>query len=126
MADGGGSRRGGARQRLQRGEAPGVESKLAAHLLRQWAWGFMSPQQVQYIAMLAKQDIEAAGGRKVPALDTLAALGSGGTQSNNMHRDLRNNLPTILLPSPSLISVPVKANNVRGFNMAFTECVAAA
>ena len=53
-------RRGGIRQRLDdfaESTKPALDSGLANFLLEQFAWGYMSPQLVQQIALLAVKDI---------------------------------------------------------------------
>ena len=56
-------------------------SQLREWLLTEYAWGRLSPQQVQKVAQLAVAD---AGSRKLRDLQPLAALGSqGGARSAN-------------------------------------------
>ena len=64
-------------------------SRLADHLVIQWAWGKYSPQEIQLLAHLATRDMEALGLSEIPtSLTSLAALGSHGRHANNCHRDL--------------------------------------
>ena len=82
-------RRGGVRQRLGRAvetdlppEQP--ESKLANVLLRRWAWGSLSLPQLQDTAAAAERDFQNAGARPPLGLSQLAALGTRGTNPNNL------------------------------------------
>ena len=64
-------RKGGLQQRLkpQKDRAAAStpkDSALAAHLEIAWAWGNMSPQQVQQIAALAEKDMVDNGCSTVP------------------------------------------------------------
>ena len=92
-------RKGGLQQRLkpQKDRAAAStpkDSALAARLEIAWAWGNMSPQQVQQIAALAEKDMVDNGCSTVPErLSKLAAIGSHGHHSNNCHRDLISLLP---------------------------------
>ena len=112
-------RKGGQQQRLlqvAREEAPAksatADSVLAKFLEQAWAWGDLSPQQVQRIASLAKKDMLAVGLTQsdVPGrLNKLAEIGSAGVHSNNCHRDLMAYLPgKCKLPRPFLEVVPFK------------------
>ena len=77
-ADGAPATAGGA------GAGSGQRSELVAYLLREWAWGEMSPQQVQKIAAAVVADCPGA-----PAdVQTLARLGTSGRHKNHIHRDL--------------------------------------
>ena len=88
----------GRRQRLrpqepqegQEGAQPSGDSQLANWLIEQWAWGKLSPQQVQIIASLANADIHKALETKNPLqnLEKLGTLGGPSRKSGNMHRDL--------------------------------------
>ena len=67
-------------------------SLLAAFLLEQWSWGFMSAQMVQAIAERSRLDFDrwTASGQDAVAQDlrNLAELGSRGAHHNNCNRDL--------------------------------------
>lgn len=67
-----------------------LQSKLADHLLKDFAWGFQSAPQVQHSAELAQLDLEAAGVPRTtfPNLEELAKAGSHGRHVNNIHRDI--------------------------------------
>ena len=86
-------RRGGVQQRLQASaleNAPST-SKLATHLLEEFALGKKSPQECQRLASLAVKDMTDAGVllEKIPVdLRKLSKLGSGGRHLNNCYRDI--------------------------------------
>lgn len=67
-----------------------LQSKLADHLLKDFAWGFQSAPQVQHSAELAQLDLEAAGVPRTtfPNLEELAKAGTHGRHVNNIHRDI--------------------------------------
>ena len=97
-------KRGGARQRLQASSAatpPTIESGLAKFLLKEYAWGSMSPQLVQKIASLAMADVKQAAetGGLLKDLDSLSKLGGDSSLSNNMHRDILKFQAVSKLPS---------------------------
>ena len=111
-------RKGGLQQRLQAEKGRAAASKpkdsaLAAHLEVAWAWGSMSPQQVQQIAALAAQDMVKIGCSDVPErLSRLAAIGSHGSHSNNCHRDLMALLaPKAKMPKVFQESIPFQAGH---------------
>ena len=64
-------------------ELPG--STLRVWLLEMYAWGLLTPQQVQAISERALHD---AREKRISDLEPLARLGSSGRHSNNVHRDL--------------------------------------
>ncbi|CAE7463162.1 unnamed protein product, partial [Symbiodinium sp. CCMP2592] len=112
-------RKGGQKQRLQqlaREETPATsstaDSGLAQFLEEAWAWGDLTPQQVQRIAALTKKDMLAAGLTEsdVPGrLKKLAEIGTAGAHSNNCHRDLMAYLPgKCKLPRPFQEVLPFK------------------
>ena len=73
-------------------------STLRLHLLEEYAWGHMSPQQIQKIAALA-----VSGGRKAALADLadMAQAGSNGRHANNVNRDIlrtASNMPKAALP----------------------------
>ena len=92
-------RTGGQRQRIQRAaerDAPSVKSVFAEFLLKMFAWGTFSPQQVQSMAALVVQDIQTAeekAGRLVE-LERLAELGTHGQYPNHIHGDLMGKIKT--------------------------------
>ena len=74
-------------------------SALANFLIREWAWGKMSPQMVQTISHLALLDLKvASAGNTNSELEKLSRIGAHGFYSNNCNRDLNNLLPTSQLP----------------------------
>ena len=64
-------------------ELPG--STLRVWLLEMYAWGLLTPQQVQAISERALHD---AREKRISDLEPLARLGSSGRHSNNVNRDL--------------------------------------
>ena len=85
-------------------------SSLARWLVQEAAWRTLSPQVVQKIAALAVADMEMAYGTtpNLNDLVTLSKLGTTGSYSNNVHRDLfgckltQSDLPT------NIVSIPMK------------------
>ena len=111
-------KRGGVRQRLQQAQDAqnaNVASRLAHYLICSWAWGEMSPQQVQRIAHLAKQDMDnaQANSSTVQEWDMLASIGSYGAYPNNCNRDLQSKFDSSKWAKPSAFTVPMK-NNGQG------------
>ena len=106
-------RRGGIRQRLEASSIatpPAIESTLADYLIKEFAWGGMSPQTVQKIASLAMADFRkaiAAGG-VLKDLDTLSKLGGSSKLSNNMHRDILQFQSESQLPKGCDVEMPFK------------------
>ena len=86
-------------------------SRLADHLVIQWAWGKYSPQEIQLLAHLATRDMEALGLSEIPtSLTSLAALGSHGRHANNCHRDLIHYMKDkTFLPDPLQVHMPFVA-----------------
>jgi len=74
-------RKGGIRQRLA-GEEPTTtrlaSSELGTSLLERWAWGTMSPQEVQDLAQRSKHDFEKAGAVPPEDIAFLASMGTSG------------------------------------------------
>ena len=71
-----------------------------------WAWGVISPQVVQHLMTLFTQDLTTLAGDSKDTwgmstylVDILAGLGSDGTISGNIHRDLIRRLPKSPMPS---------------------------
>ena len=93
-----------------------VDSKLAAYLKEEWAFGRMSPQQAQLIAKHACSDLTSAlaFGKKLgievsqPDLERLDTLGAGGLHPGNMHRDMERTIDSTGLPDLMPIRLPVK------------------
>ena len=116
-------RLGGSRQRIAEAKGEHVDeseaatanpSALATFLKQQWAWGRFSPQEIQHLAMLARQDMRASGCIGVPsALSALADMGTCGQYSNNVHRDLMTLVKDdSLLPEPFYVPLPFKLQDV--------------
>ena len=104
-------RKGGMRQRLSShaaSEHPVMGSLLANFLLEQFSWGFMSPQLVQKISMLAMKDINnaASTGCILKSLEQLSKLGGTGHLANNMHRDIRQFQSMSSLPVGLEVQLP--------------------
>lgn len=105
------TRRGGIQQRLQ-AEARELEapSSLAQYLLVEFAWGRMSPQQVQTIAAHAVDDMQkVAEGKNLQELKKLSKIATGGHHEGNAYRDLMVIVNrTSNLPPASKIDLPTK------------------
>ena len=110
-------RRGGLQQRLDEEQRSCTRSsKLANHLLNQYAWGKISVQEVQKFAMLALQDLtEVTEGSSTvifPDLIRLSKLGSSGQHRNNMSRDIENYIESMNdLPKATMVDLPTKKGN---------------
>ncbi len=72
-----------------------------------WAWGELSPQTVQHLMALFKEDLALAliSGLSMVLITTLASLGAEGTIPGNVHRDLIRRLPPSGMPKPHIFSV---------------------
>ena len=87
-------RKGGVKQRIAAAErectGPEVadKSSLASFLLEKWAWGVLSPQDVQQFAAAACQNFLTSGARAPADLSFMASLGTAGAHKNNMHKQL--------------------------------------
>lgn len=74
-------RKGGIRQRLaeEEEEKPkNSSSELGTSLVERWAWGTMSPQEVQDLAQKCKHDFEKAGAAPPQDIVFLASMGTSG------------------------------------------------
>ena len=93
----------GWRQRVDRAHEHPRGSVIAAFIVRMWSWGLMSPQMVQKVSQRVLQDVQQAleGADQAAAviadLQKLANLGSEGTHSGNMHRDVMRTLDEPLI-----------------------------
>ena len=89
------------------------DSKLALHLLREWAWGQISAAELQRLAAKAYEDqknlvalvraqlnIDVSDDLCSKTLRALANLGSNGVHSNNCQRDLKAFLGAPSTPQP--------------------------
>lgn len=104
--------RGGLRQRLAAEDAAHEhESVLARYLHQEFAWGRMSPQQVQKIAAAAMDDVTKAREQRAffRDLDFLSKIGNEGRHANNMHRDIMRKITsTVGLPPATTVHIPSK------------------
>ena len=103
-------RKGGLHQRLAAANegpaAVAAQSFLATFLITEFAWGRMSPAQLQKFADLAARDVE-QGVACLPQLKRLASIGCNGRLTNNMHRDLWRQLKSKpKTPPPTAITIP--------------------
>jgi len=84
-----------------------------------WAWGFISPQQLQHMAELLQGDLTMASqdsaGFSWNLINILVSLGGRGTISGNMHRDLLRRLPPHKLPKVHSFEVPLRHKLLTGF-----------
>ena len=107
-------RAGGVRQRLAAAEAElrnNVDSSfLAEYLIEQYAWGEMTPQQVQALAMCGVRDMErAAPGVSCPPLEVLSKLGNSGRRPNKCRQELLRRVePNVRLPPAATAVFPFK------------------
>ena len=107
-------RRGGLQQRLNEEQRSRTRSsKVADHLLTQYAWGKMSVQEVQHFATLALQDLTEGNSTVIfPDLIQLSKLGSSGQHKNNMSRDMQNYIESMNdLPKATMVDLPTKNGN---------------
>ena len=93
------------------------DSKLASYLIESWAWGRLSPRDVQKIAELALLDVESALEQQcgLEDLRVLSSLGSRGSHPNNCSRDLERALSSNTMPDPYSVMLPLANNSGRGF-----------
>ena len=93
-------------------------SALAQFLIKEWAWGKMSPQMVQTISHLALLDLKAASaGNTNSELEKLSRIGAHGFYSNNCHRDLKGLLPQSRLPQPHEFKLTCRTHVFGTFRM---------
>ena len=82
-------------------------SHLARYLLEEHAFGGLSANQVQKLAMMAKED-----GVKHTSIDKLASLGASDKYPGNCHRDLHSYMSKYLHPTgqPQVdcVKIPLK------------------
>lgn len=89
---------------------------LSRYLLKQWALGEMSAQQVQRIAEASSNDFSVLGhsASELPELEALANLGSRGVNPSKATQDLIKKLvPTNIIRSP--VMVPLKKDRGEDF-----------
>jgi len=81
-----------------------------------WAWGLLSPQMVQHLMSLFRQDLQAhkEGKLDLDMPEELASLGCDGRFPNNCARDLESKLPRTKMPKPFAFKCPLK-HTVLGF-----------
>ena len=74
-----------------------------------WAWGLISPQLIQKLMTLFKQDLENAehDDLDMTMVNELAGLGSSGDYPQNMHRSLMNSIGKHNLPTPHSFLAPL-------------------
>lgn len=111
-------RKGGSRQRLASSSVANpisIESSLANFLLKQYAWGAMSPQLVQEIASLAVADTKkvVGTGGVLKKLESLSRLGGAGKLANNMHRDILKFQTLSKLPDGCEVQIPFKEKGMQ-------------
>ena len=102
-------------------EAPRrFDSKLAAELVRRWAWGEASAREVQRLAAMSHKDqlqvLTAAGAAREHAsrsLEALAALANHGEQPGNANRDLQAWLGEPDTPAPTFAAISCKVQKPR-------------
>ena len=107
---------GGIQQRLAKAEAQDKEKalkereRLALSMATKWAWGHLSPQEIQITAADAIADMKTFGMEQLPQwLSKFAALGSNGVHSNNMHLELLKMFePQSSLPKPLVVHLVFK------------------
>ena len=103
--------KGGVRQRREALSQGLQSSSLVEHLLSQWSWGHMSPQQVQCFADKFETDLKLAleGKLDTSEIKILAGLGSRGEHPNNCNRDLMQHInPPALEKAIGRFDVPMK------------------
>ena len=113
-------RRANMRPRIEGRVLPLVlQSRLGRFLVRQWAWGMMSPQHVWKTASLELQDfrqlvencsvpnVTMQSFPRLEDLEALARLGNSGELKGNMNRDMME-LTGLQAIRPSTTRLPVK------------------
>lgn len=107
-------RRGGINQRLAADAAEEAAARrpsaLVELLLEEYAWGRLSPHNVQVIAMKSLNDLAYCDqDDKFPDLRALANLGSQGRHTQNISRDLLKYINSEMsLPPKTLADIPTK------------------
>ena len=98
-----------SKKRRQAAENEVMQSVLAQFLIMQWAWGYMSPQDVQRISHLAREDIMRLTGsdHTLPDIDILASIGTNGRYPRNMNRDLQAKYGANRLSKPLTTQMPM-------------------
>ena len=94
-----------ARKRRANLEPIILESALMQYMIERFVWGFVSPAEVQRVAKILKEEIATAlahsgerdDGRPIvfPQVDSMGKIGNHRVHSQNMHRDLVNNLYSV-------------------------------
>ena len=86
-----------------------LKSTLAQYLIMQWAWGYMSAQEVQRISHCARDDIQKITGKltTLPDIDTLASLGSEGRYPNKTSKQLRDKYCVNKISEPLHTKMPM-------------------
>ena len=99
-----------------------LTSKLAKHLIYEWAWGFCSAVHVQKFAEATLIDQRELLKRVDPAthdsfiasdLKELAKLGANGKYPSNVNRDLLSFLGRPNLPLPIAVHIPVQLQKFK-------------
>ena len=91
-----------------------MESALAQYLLSQYVWGWMTPQEVQRVAMHARDDMRMLTGQTstLPEVEGLAALGAEGKYPNNVRSQLYDHyLNATRVSEPTPVSMPMMSLN---------------
>jgi len=103
------------------------QSRLAKHLIEQWAWGQYSATEVQTLAKAAYDDQVAfaasnnIGKQTIPEdLFKLASLGCSGRYPGNMHRDLLTWLGDLNVVKPFQCNIQVKVQKPRKTTLAIS------
>ena len=80
-------------------------------------WGHISPQLLQKVMMLMKQDLKLMeqGLLDLNGIDKLAGLGTNGSHPNNVWRDMLAFLPKPKLPKLHLVQLPMKHTTLGKF-----------
>lgn len=86
-----------------------------------WAWGQISPQLVQHMMALFKDDLQSYSspeGMSMDFVDMLVRLGQSGTHTGNVHRDLVRNLPGSHMPHLHYFMIPLKHKITESYDAA--------
>jgi len=77
-------------------------------LVLQWSWGEISPQKLNHMMKLFKQDLENAATLDTTLLDILCGIGSSGSNLQHCHSQLVKGLQVDTMPKQCFFKVPLQ------------------
>lgn len=84
-------------------------SALVQYLIMQWAWGYMSPQEVQQICRHTRDDMRQLTGKMqtIPDIDTVAGFGTEGRYPSKINGQLQSRFCGNMLSKPLETQMPM-------------------